>query len=223
MDWKSIKIHVIDFEGSVRTGIVEYGIATLFGGEIVDAATRLCSVRAPIPAEESGVHGIFDEDVRGRAPIDADWELFRDLRRSGLFGSHHAPAEIGMLGSVWPRPGNVPDFSFRDFPPVNDWGPWVDTCRIAQSWFPREPHYKLGMLIERFGLRERTELAARRFCPQNRSRWHCALYDAIAAAILLVNMCEHPSRCRSEIHDLVRESMSAKDFTKHIQGELGLF
>lgn len=223
MDWKDVKIHVIDFEGSVRSGIVEYGVATLFGGEIVDAATRLCSVREPIPAEESDVHGIFDEDVRDCAPIEADWEFFRDLRRSGLLGSHHAPAEIGMLGAVWPRPGNVPDFSLKNFPPVNDWGPWVDTCRIAQTWFPGESRYKLGMLVERFELRERVELAAHRFCPQNRSRYHCALYDAIAAAILLVNMCAHPRYCRSEILDLIRAGTSARNFAEHIQGELGLF
>ena len=33
-------IHVIDFEGSRQSGIVEYGVVTLHGAEIVAAHTR---------------------------------------------------------------------------------------------------------------------------------------------------------------------------------------
>lgn len=223
MDWKAVRIHVIDFEGSARTGIVEYGVATLFGGKIVGAATRLCSVREPIPPEESDVHGIFDEDLEGLAPIEADWKFFRHLRETGLLGSHHAPAEIGMLGAVWPVPGNVPDFSLETHPLVNDWGPWVDTCRIAQEWFPRERRHGLGFLIGRFELGERVDAAAAKFCPRSRSRFHCALYDALAAAELLINMCEHPNFSRAGILDLIRASTNAKRFQDRIQGELGLF
>lgn len=219
MDWKDVKIHVLDFEGSVRTGIVEYGAATLLGGRIVETATRLCSVQAPIPLEESEVHGIFDEDVEGRAPIEADWALFSRLRKTGLLGSHYAPAESGMLGAVWPFPGIVPDFSLDSRPDVNSWGPWVDTCRIARTWFPREARFGLGTLVRRFELEERIERDAKKFCPITRSRYHCALYDAIAAAHLLINMCEHPAFARSGILDLVRASTSARRFREHIQGE----
>ena len=223
MDWKDVKIHVLDFEGSTRTGIVEYGVATLLGGRIVEAATRLCAVRAPIPFEESEVHGIYDEDLEGRAPIQADWEIFRRLRGTGLLGSHHAPAEIGMLTAVWPFPGAVPDFSLESRPNVNEWGPWIDTCRIAREWFPQERHHSLGFLIERFEIGDRVEKDAAKFCPQNRSRFHCALYDAIAAAHLLVNMCEHPSFSRMSILDLVKSSTSPSRFQSRLQGELDLF
>lgn len=223
MFWQEIPIHVLDFEGSVRTGIIEYGVATLLGGRIVETATRLCSVRAPIPIEESEVHGIFDEDVEGRPPVEADWEFFKKLRGNGLLGSHHAPAEIGMLTSVWSVPGTVPDFSLETRPPTVDWGPWIDTCRIAKEWFPREPKHGLGALIERFEIGERVERDAKKFCPKMRSRYHCALYDAIAAAHLLINMCEHPFFAKSEILDLVRASTSARRFRKHIQGEFDLF
>ena len=163
MDWKDVKIHVLDFEGSARSGIVEYGVATLLGGNIVATATRLCSVREPIPPEESEVHGIFDDDVEGCPPIDADWTLFRRLRKTGLLGSHHAPAEIGMISTVWPFPGDVPDFSLESRPPVNDWGPWIDTCRIAKRWFPHEPRHGLSTLIERFELEDRLEADAKKF------------------------------------------------------------
>lgn len=223
MDWKDVKIHILDFEGSVRTGIVEYGAATLLGGHIVETATRLCSVQTPIPLEESEVHGIFDEDVEGRAPIEADWALFSRLRKTGLLGSHHAPAEISMLSSVWAFPGYVPDFSFDSRPQINNWGPWVDTCRIAKEWFPREPRHGLGALVERFEIGDRVEADAKKFCPKNRSRYHCALYDAIAAAHLLINMCEHPAFVRSGILDLVKASVGSRRFQDHIQGEFELF
>ncbi len=223
MDWKDIKIHVLDFEGSARTGIVEYGVATLLGGRIVDTATRLCSVSVAIPLEESEIHGIFDEDVAGNKPIEADWEFFLRLRKTGLLGSHHAPAEIGMLTSVWKFPGFVPDFSLESRPQTNTWGPWIDTCKIAKEWFPHERKHNLGALIERFELAERVEADTKLFCPKTRSRYHCALYDAIAAAHLLINMCEHPSFENSGILDLVRASSGIRRFREHIQPEFDFF
>ena len=32
--WSSVPIHVVDFEGSARTGVVEFGVATLLGGGV---------------------------------------------------------------------------------------------------------------------------------------------------------------------------------------------
>lgn len=223
MFWKNIPIHVLDFEGSVNSGIVEYGFATLLGGKVIDARTRLCGVKSFIPLEESEVHGIFNDDVEGLAPVENDWNVFFGLRQSGLFGSHHAPAEIGMLGAVWSVPGKVPDFSLTGCPPINSWGPWIDTCRIAKTWFPHEHSHKLSTLIERFEIGDRLEKTAAKFCPKNRSRYHCALYDAIAAAELLINMCEHPAFERSEILDLISASTSAKKFREHLQGEFDFF
>ncbi len=223
MLWKNVPIHVLDFEGSAKSGIVEYGFATLLGGKVIDAHTRICGVPEPIPLEEASVHGIFDEDTAGKAPISADWELFHGLRKSGLFGSHFAPAEIGMLASVWPFPGKVPDFSLKNCPETNDWGPWIDTCKIAKTWFPNERSRKLSALVERFEIQNRIDETAKKFCPKNRRRFHCALYDAIAAAELLTNFCEHPEFQNAQILDLVEAGASAKNLRQHLQGELDLF
>lgn len=223
MNWQNIPIHVLDFEGSPASGIVEYGFATLLDGKVISAHTRLCGVSHTIPLEESSVHGIFNEDVAGAAPIEKDWELFSGLRQSGLFASHHAPTEIGMLKNVWQIPGNVPDFSLAGCPQINDWGPWVDTCRIAKTWFPRERTHKLSTLIERFEIQDRVDATTKKFCPPARSRYHCALYDAIATAELLVNMCEHPHFRNCEILKLISDSTSAKKMRDHLQAELDLF
>ena len=64
--WTSVPVHVIDFEGSARTGVVEFGVATLLGGEVVAAATALHAPRAPVPAIDpptSMVHAIVRRAV----------------------------------------------------------------------------------------------------------------------------------------------------------------
>ena len=56
--WTDIPVHVIDFEGSRETGIVEFGVVTLRGGVIADVTTRLCGARGRIGAEDVRVHGL---------------------------------------------------------------------------------------------------------------------------------------------------------------------
>ncbi len=220
--WKNIPVHVIDFEGSTRTGIVEYGIATLHNGEIVRTATRLCRPEMPVPAIDTQCHGLRDADFAGAQPIAADAELFFGLRRNGLFAAHHAPAEQGFLKSVWAYPGAMPDFA-RAGEAVNDWGPWIDTCRLAGTWFPRLADRKLGALIDWFRLDKKLDRLAARHCPEKRRRPHCALYDALAAALLLRHLCAQPEKIDVSLETLVRDSLAGSRRTDRAQGELELF
>lgn len=220
MNWKNIAVHVLDFEGSVFSGIVEYGFATVLGGKVIDAHTRLCGVKKNIPAEETAIHGIDNASVEGRPPVEADWELFFRLRNTGLFGSHNANAEKGMIATVWANPGKVPNFSQPEQPPVFSWGPWVDTFRIAKNWFPRERSHKLGELVKSFEIQSRLDASAEKFCPRERCRYHCALYDALAAAELLINMCEHPRHTDASVLDLVCASAGKASAVDFRQGEL---
>ena len=41
MHWRAVPIHVLDFEGSLAGGVVEYGVAVLQGGEVVEFAIKL--------------------------------------------------------------------------------------------------------------------------------------------------------------------------------------
>ena len=43
--WDEAPIHVIDFEGGLQCGIVEYGIVTIKGSSIESVATRFCHPR----------------------------------------------------------------------------------------------------------------------------------------------------------------------------------
>jgi hypothetical protein len=41
MSWTEQPIFFVDFEGSRASGILEYGVATVVGGQITEARTRL--------------------------------------------------------------------------------------------------------------------------------------------------------------------------------------
>ncbi|HTX64448.1 MAG TPA: 3'-5' exonuclease, partial [Opitutaceae bacterium] len=83
MRWTGQPIFFLDFEGSLASGILEYGVATLLGGRVVEARTRLCRATGPVRAEDAAVHGLRAEDVAAAAPVAADWEYFAGLRERG--------------------------------------------------------------------------------------------------------------------------------------------
>ena len=58
--------------------------------------------------------------------------------------------------------------------PLTNWGPWVDTLKLAKARYPKLPSYRLGDLCAMFGCVPR--LAGR--------TWHDGLYDAVACAHL---------------------------------------
>lgn len=220
--WKEIPIHVMDFEGGVRTGVVEYGVVSLLGGNIVGAQTRLCATNAPVPQLDTQCHGLCDADLANSPPMRTSWDYFANLRREGLFCAHHAPTEHGLLKAVWPYPGMMPDHAQASGTFANDWGPWLDTCRLAAAWQPRLGDYSLSALIEWFRLGKRLEQIAETLCPPHRKRYHCALYDALGAALLLRHLCSLPGRESFSLETLVRDSLSNARHADRIQGELDL-
>lgn len=217
--WKDVPIHVLDFEGGARTGIVEYGVATLFGGEVVETRTRLCAADAPIPRLDTQCHGLHNGDVADSAPFAADADLFLHLRETGLLGAHHAQVEQGLLKAAWPYPRSVPDFASPESPHLISWGPWIDTHRIAVNWHPALGEHKLGSLIRWFSLEKRLDRLAQKHCPSGRRRYHCALFDAIAAALLLRHLCSSAERATVSLEILVRESLSGTRAAERMQGE----
>ena len=47
MDWTAVPVHMIDFEGCTRSGIVEYGVVTLYGGVVTAGVGRVCAPSGP--------------------------------------------------------------------------------------------------------------------------------------------------------------------------------
>lgn len=185
---KNVPVFAVDFEGSSKIGIVEYGVAELADGGIASAATRICAPKRKIPRRDADFFGISNEDAEKRAPFSDDLPLFCRMRARGVFMAHNASVEDSLLRAALPSPGMVPDFARGGRTP--EWAPWLDTCAIARALFPEIGGAKLSDCVRAFGLQERLDEAAEKFCPPGRRKWHSALYDAIACALLLARFLE---------------------------------
>jgi DNA polymerase III epsilon subunit-like protein len=192
MRWTEQPIHFIDFEGSLGSGVLEYGVATLLGGRIVAAKTRLCGPTGRIRAEDTAVHGLRPEALAGHLPLSADWEYFAGLREGGPLAAHFAGAENSLLKSVWAYPRSSPDFA-RAGGRMVDWGPWVDSARIYSQLRPGLESSGLEAVIRACGLQPELDALAAAHCPPGRRAYHAALYDALAGALLLAALARDPA------------------------------
>src|ERR1043166_5192506 len=83
MPWIDQPISFIDFEGSVASGILEYGVAMVERGEIVDTRTRLCGPVGQVRPQDTAVHGLDAQSLAAQAPFADEWEFFAGLRERG--------------------------------------------------------------------------------------------------------------------------------------------
>ena len=208
--WTDTPIHVIDFEGSRRTGVVEYGAVTIFRGAVLSAKTRLCAPTGDIPEAETRIHGITNADARKNAPFAAEQDLFMDLRSTGPLCAHNASFERHLLKAVWPYPRTSPDF-LNPGASLADWGPFVDTLRLYELVFPTLSEHGLGALLDAFGLKEQLDIIASDHCPPARRRFHCALYDALGSAMLLTHLGRLPGYENLSLEWLLVHSQPADD------------
>jgi DNA polymerase-3 subunit epsilon len=185
-----IPIHVIDFEGAPSYGVVEYGVASLVGGEIVETQTRLCAALAPIDPKDIAIHGITYEESLRHQSFGEDFAFFADLRRRGVLAAHNARYEAGLVKMYWPTPGMVPAFAREG--QMAGWGPWVDSLVLSRRLAPGLTRYKLAVVVEELGLQNELDAIALAKCPEDRRRYHCALYDAIASALILKRLLLSP-------------------------------
>ena len=139
-----------------------------------------------IAPREEEIHGIGARETSGAAPFSSESSLFMDLRETGPFCAHNAVFESALVRSVWPVPRLVPDFLTGK--PTSNWGPWMDTLRIYEMVFPQLSEHNLSTLVGLFGLQAELDSLAAQHCPATRRRYHSALYDAIACALLVANL-----------------------------------
>ncbi len=182
---------MIDFEGNRRTGVVEYGVVILRGGEVVESHTRFCCPREAISGQDFLLHGIGQDRAENSLAFEEEYPLFSQWRRSGPFAAHHASVEDTLLRNTWACPPDSPDFHVAGRR-VASWGPWIDTLQLYSTVYPGLADYKLGNLIRIFGLESGLADCAREWCPADRRKFHCALYDALASALLLMRLGEEP-------------------------------
>jgi len=205
MSWADTPIHFLDFEGNATSGILEFGVVTLRGGEIATARTRLCRPKGRVTAEDTAVHGLRAETLAGQAPFSDEWEYFAGLRESGPLAAHFAHVEHHLLKSVWAYPRNAPDFA-RPGKTAAEWGPWIDTGRLYPQFFPQLGDGKLEELIAACGLQAGLDALAKAHCPADRRHYHAALYDALAGALLLRALLSRPEMAAATIPWLLQMS-----------------
>ncbi|MEE2988153.1 MAG: 3'-5' exonuclease [Verrucomicrobiota bacterium] len=203
-----IPIHVIDFEGSRQSGVVEYGYVTLENGEIVDSQTRICAPVGTITDLDRSQHGISEGRASKHTFFELEWSLFARLRQSGAFCGHNALVEDGFLRAVWPCPRISPDFA-EPGQVTATWGPWLDTLHIYRRVYPQLENHKLQALIEIFDLQAALDAQAATICPTERRRYHCALYDALASALLLRRLADEPTLKGASMHWLFMQSAAS--------------
>lgn len=192
MRWTDQPIHFLDFEGSLASGILEYGVVTLAGGQIVETRTRLCRATGRVRPEDAAVHGLHEGDLASEALFAADWEYFAGLRERGPLAAHFSGVENSLLKSVWPYPRSSPDFA-RPGEHVAEWGPWIDTGPLLAQLCPQLPSSRLADLVTACGLQPELDTLAAAHCPAGRRRYHAALYDAVAGALLLARLTLEPA------------------------------
>jgi len=189
--WIEQPIHFIDFEGSRISGVLEYGVATVQAGRVVATRTRLCRAAGPIPAHDTVVHGLRSETLAEQAPFAAEWDYFAGLRAGGPLAAHYSGVENALLKSVWPYARESPDFA-RPGERTIEWGPWIDSARLYAQFYPRLETGQLEKVIGICGLQAELDALAAAHCPPDRRRYHAALYDALAGALLLAALARDP-------------------------------
>ncbi|HUJ42876.1 MAG TPA: 3'-5' exonuclease [Opitutaceae bacterium] len=190
--WTGQPIFFLDFEGSLASGILEYGVVTLLGGRLAETKTRLCRATGRVRPEDVAVHGLPESAVAAEAPFGDDWEYFAALRERGPLAAHYAHVENSLLKSVWPYPRTSPDFA-RPGERAAEWGPWIDTGRLYAQFHPELPSGKLEDLIVTCGFQAQLDALAATHCPATRQHYHAALYDALAGALLLARLAAEPA------------------------------
>jgi DNA polymerase-3 subunit epsilon len=154
-------------------------------GAILGVRDRLCRVDY-IPLVETRVHGVTVESVVRYDPFETEREYFFTLRKTGLLAAHNAMFEAIMLRQYWAYPPFSPAHIHQG--ELMEWGPWLDTYRLYQSSFSGLDSYGLEALIKSFNLQDELDETAAEYCAGERARYHCALYDALASALLLLKL-----------------------------------
>lgn len=201
-------IHVIDFEGSRQSGVVEYGIATVSRGRVTATYSRICAPVGTILDRDRDQHGISEEVACKEAFFEEEWELMLGLRKTGPFCAHNVSVESGLIQGVWPYPKRVPNFAESSLLEA-DWGPWLDTLQLYRRIYNGLDSYKLEDLIQLFELQAALDKQAKLLCPPRRQRYHCALYDALASAILLIRLLEERELESASLRWLMTQSAAS--------------
>ncbi|MFI3290624.1 MAG: hypothetical protein R3Y46_01960 [Opitutales bacterium] len=179
-------IYAIDFEGSKAIGILEFAIIEIVDWKITSIETHLCKPKGKVDKKTLAFCHLNEELLKDKVAFEGHINTFLQARRKGLFLAHNKATEDSLLRLYFPNPEVFSDFSNNS--KCLSWSPWIDTYRLCKKIFPKLKSYNLSELISAFNLTEELKALAKTHCPSDRAKWHCAPYDTIAAALLLIKI-----------------------------------
>ena len=141
----------------------------------------------PITWAARKVHGITPEDLKDAPSLLSLWPEFKRLLTGRAVVAHGHGTEKRFL---------------RAFP-GHPFGPWIDTLHLARAAWPDLESFSLGALCDRFQLTPAVDRA------HPGRRWHDALYDATASAVLLEHLVGELRLAEKPLDLLLQPDLSA--------------
>jgi len=192
--WEEVAFAGIDFEAAGNLpgksdAPVQVGIAQMRAQRIDGLFVSLIRPEEQMAWSASRVHGITRHTVANAPPLGELWGELAARLRGRVLVAHGAATEKRHL---------------RAFP-LHGFGPWVDTLVLARRALPDAGSHRLGDLVESLGLSADVEGA----CPGR--RWHDALFDAVAALVLLRHLLHLPGNHGTAVEQLVAGHLSRSD------------
>lgn len=177
--WVDSPIVFIDTETTgtdpQRDRVIEVGIVFAKNGAILQRLSWLIDPGIPIPEESTTVHGIRDEDVRGKPKFEqVAGEILAALRDAipaaynAEFDRAFLRAELGRLAD---QPTTLPPALRREVE-------WLDPLVFAREIYKDEQSRALGEMAQRLGIAL--------------ERAHRATDDAEAALLVLFALAKDP-------------------------------
>jgi exodeoxyribonuclease X len=170
-DWTKLRYVVVDVEGNGQQppDLVEVAAVPIIGGVIGEPQSWLVRPALPITGFARKIHGISNEQVADAPTFGQVEPAVLQALDVDVLVAHAAHVDVGVLQRK-----------------LGDWEcPEVfDTLKLARRLLPDQDSYKLGALVEAFGLA--TSL------PSD-LKPHRATYDAIVCARLFVQLADRRS------------------------------
>ena len=128
-------VYAVDFEGSLATGILEYGLVGIDSVDgIFSAETAFCKNRGRILDAEYAHHHISAQQVAKNADFTNIVPRFLELRTKCFFCAHNAAFENALLNSYCPVVLNAYSIGSGV---QSSWEPWLDTYGLYKKYFKK--------------------------------------------------------------------------------------
>lgn len=128
-------IYAVDFEGSLATGILEYGLVGIDSvAGIFSAEGAFCKNKGRISDAEFARHHISEREVAQCTDFINVIPRFVELRKKCFFCAHNAVFENTLLNAYCPVVLNAHSVGSGS---QTSWGPWLDTYVLYKKYFKK--------------------------------------------------------------------------------------